>query len=575
MSVSRTIVWPRTADVARRLGVAAALTFVLTGGGRIVGSDELAMLELSRAMLHGSLAVPAGATLAGPDGRHYTKNAAGQAVLALPLVALAETVTGAAGVPEPRRRLAVKLVVSCFNAIVVAILLGVFYTIVRRLGVRPTRAFAAAAMLGFATPLWVYAKSFMADPLQALGLLLALAGCAGVGEDEKRGNGAPAAGAGLARDPAAWTPRAAALTGRARTSWMAGAGVCLAVSVKLSMLPLVLACMATLAGRPWRAWRAPLAGLVVALAGHAVYNVARFGTPFETGYGAQATAAAYTTPLWVGLYGLLVSSGKGVLWFAPPLWLALSSWLRGALPFAELPPSRDPEVAVPRGWARALAALTPEQRVRWGALFVAAVALVLYGRFQHWASDGSFGPRYLVPVLPLAFLVVALALERGSRTMLRWARVLAVLGFLVQAGGVAIYFGAQMREAGDYPYTLPLEHPRFMSESHFDPRRTPIVDHWRMLIRNAGEHLRGAQPSLGSVGASPPAEIAPGDAARTDLSAADQQRLLHALDFWWTYLDYAGVPRWPIVLAVIVAAMLTVWAWRRAWDAARREGTRP
>ena len=36
----------------------------------------------------------------------------------------------------------------------------------------------------------------------------------------------------------------------------------------------------------------------------------------------------------------------------------------------------------------------------------------------------------------------AVALERGSAARRRWAFVLGVLGFLVQVGGVAIYFGA-------------------------------------------------------------------------------------------------------------------------------------
>ena len=56
--------------------------------------------------------------------------------------------------------------------------------------------------------------------------------------------------------------------------------------------------------------------------------MARFGTPFETGYGAQASPAAFTTPALVGLYGLLLSSGKGVAWFAPALWLAPRGWWR-------------------------------------------------------------------------------------------------------------------------------------------------------------------------------------------------------------------------------------------------------
>ncbi len=81
-------------------------------------------------------------------------------------------------------------------------------------------------------------------------------------------------------------------------------------------------------GAPLEAWAGPALGLALALAGHAAYGWARFGSPFETGYGAQASPAAFTTPALVGLYGLLLSSGKGVAWFAPALWLApLGGWV--------------------------------------------------------------------------------------------------------------------------------------------------------------------------------------------------------------------------------------------------------
>jgi len=41
--------------------------------------------------------------------------------------------------------------------------------------------------------------------------------------------------------------------------------------------------------------------------------------------------------------------------------------------------------------------------------------------------------------------------------------VLGLAGIAVQKGGVFISIGAQMREAGDYPYELPLTDPRFMT----------------------------------------------------------------------------------------------------------------
>jgi hypothetical protein len=523
-----------TARTALALGVAAFLLFAMSGGGRVVGSDEVTMLELSRALLRGSIAVPEGATLQGPDGRSYTKNAAGQAVLALPVVALAESGAAALRLDPAHRALAVRFGASFFDALVTALLLALFYAGARALGAGTGPALAGAALLGFTTPVWIYAKSFMAEPLQSLGLLLALVSAALL----------PAAGS---------TPRGPhGQIGPRRLALAAGLGVLLAVSVKLAMLPLALVCLLPMIGAPPWAWLAPALGLALALAGHAAYGAARFGTPFETGYGAQASAAAFTTPALVGLYGLLLSSGKGVAWFAPALWLAPRGWW-----------------AVTRRAGRNRARwseLTPAGRAAWGALVLWVAGLALYCRFQHWAGDGSFGPRYLVPLLPAGFLLVAFALHRASRAVRRGALALGLAGLLVTLGGVSIYFGAQMREAGDYPYTLPLEDPRFMSDSHFNPRFSPIAGHWSMLARNLGEHLRGARPRLTGAG-SPD--------ARLGLGAGDQAALLHGLDFWWLYMLYAGVPAGPMLAAVLALAAMTLgalaWLWA-AWRAEARAG---
>ncbi len=504
----------------------ALVTFVLTGGGRVVGSDELAMLDLSRAMLHGHLWVPEGATLRGPDGRAYTKNAAGQAIVALPLVAGAEAAASAARLSPAKGELAVRFAASFLNALVTALMLALVYRGARSLGTGTRPALMATLLLGFATPTWVYAKTFMAEPLEALGLAAALLGASFAGTPWSRGEaGAP--------------PESAWLRG-ARGEWLAAAGALIAISVKLGTLPLVAGALLPLLAAPRRTWIVPALGVAAALAGHAVYDVARFGTPFETGYGAQATPAAYSTPLLVGLYGLLLSSGKGLLWFAPAV--ALVPWgaarlLRDARAAAEGPDARAAAATFLPAWRSRWGLAHPRGRAAWGALAALGAALLLYGRFEHWAGDGSYGPRYLVPVLPLLAFPIAAALDpiRGRAPARRWvfAAVALALGVIVELGGVAIYFGAQMREAGDYPYTRALEDPRFMSDSHFNPRFSPVAGSWRMLARNLGEHLHGAWPRLDVGGA--PADT------RIGVSAADQRALLHGLDFWWCYLLYAGV----------------------------------
>jgi hypothetical protein len=502
------------------IALAAFLTFAVTGGGRIVGSDEVTMFTLARAIAHGSIVVPEGATLQGPDGRFYSKNTAGQAVLALPLVVAGDAAAAAAGFATERRELAARFVASFFNAIVAALLLAALYDALRRMRVAVGAAFAATVLCGFTTPLWIYAKSFMAEPLEALGLLLALTGAA-------------AAGAAPSPIEARAGERRAAL------------GAFLAISAKLGVAPLVLACLGAAGLRRPRAWLLPLVGVALALVGHALYNAARFGTPLETGYGAQASASAFTTPLLVGVYGLLLSSGKGVAWFAPAILLA--PW-----GLAAMVRSRQHSDAARRG-----------DDVRRAALAILAawgVGLFLYGRFQHWGGDGSWGPRYLVPLLPLAFVAVGFALDGASRVRRRLAWVLGAIGLVVTLGGVGIYFGAQMREAGDYPYTLALEDPHFMEASHWNPRYTPIAGHWRMLSRNLGEHLRGEAPVLGAKGTPDP---------RTGISPEEQRTLLHAIDVWWLYAGYAGLPQGPLLGVALLLILAAAWGWARAWRLAR------
>jgi hypothetical protein len=504
------------AHTARLLALGALLIYMASGGGRIVGSDEVTMLEVSRALLHGHVDVPEGATQAGRDGRFYSKNAAGQAVLALPLVVTADAVVHALPLGASRKPLAERALVSFFNAIVTAILLGAFYRTARSLGVSTRAAFAAALLLGFTTPLWVYAKSFMAEPLEALGLLLALGGAARARSGDDR------------------AVRGAAL------------GAALAISAKLSVLPIALACLTPLIGGKRTNWRWPLVGIALALAGHALYDVARFGTPFETGYGVQATPSAFHTPLGVGLYGLLLSSGKGVMWFAPALWLAAAGI-----------------VAMRSVGQRPLAR---------GVLLASVVALLLYASFEHWAGDGSFGPRYLVPVLPLAFLAVAFALIGASQARRGIAAALGVIGLLIAIGGVAIYFGAEMREVGDYPYTLPLDNPHFMESSHFNPRFTPILGHWSMLSRNVRLHLSGRAPRITSMGddaAGASGNDGPG--TRLGIGASDQAQMLNGLDFWWTYAAYAGLPFAPLAAVALLLFAGGLLALRAAWRGSSRE----
>ena len=309
----------------------------------------------------------------------------------------------------------------------------------------------------------------------------------------------------------------------------------------------MLACLTAAGFRRPRAWLAPLAGIAAALAGHGLYNWMRFGSVLETGCGAQASASAFSTPLLVGASGLLLSSGKGVAWFAPMVWLAPAG-------IAAMVRSRQHSEAARRG--------DDARRAGWAIVVAWAAALYFYGRFQHWGGDGSWGPRYLVPLLPLAGIAVGFALDGASRARKRLAWAIGALGLFVTLGGVGIYFGAQMREAGDFPYTVALEDPHFMEASHWNPRFTPIAGHWRMLWRNLGEHLAGDAPVLGQSGVIDP---------RTGITPGEQKVLLHAIDVWWLYAGYAGLPKAPLHAAAAFLLLASLWGWAHVLSAARAE----
>jgi len=200
----------------------------------------------------------------------------------------------------------------------------------------------------------------------------------------------------------------------------------------------------------------------------------------------------------------------------------------------------------------------------WAILIAWGVGLLIYARFEHWGGDGAWGPRYIVPLLPISAVAVGFALDGASRLRKRVAWLLAAAGLFVTLGGVGIYFGAQMREAGDYPYNpqVPLSSPHFMESSHWDPRFTPIAGHWHMLLRNLGEHLRGDGPVLGQKGAVDP---------RTGITPEEERALLHGIDLWWLYAGYAGLPKLPLALAALALLGGSIWAWARAWRAVRED----
>ena len=143
-------------------------------------------------------------------------------------------------------------------------------------------------------------------------------------------------------------------------------------------------------------------GLIVTLP-YALLNWRLFGGPLSTGYG-TSPLSGFTHPFLRGLYGLTFSTGRGIFWFSPPLFLAL---------FA----------------ARRFFRQHPAEAI--GCLVIVVTHYAFYCGHFEWAGGGAWGPRYLMIALPFAYLpiVAFLADLRGRRIAQVAATVIIAAGF--------------------------------------------------------------------------------------------------------------------------------------------------
>ena len=109
------------------------------------------------------------------------------------------------------------------------------------------------------------------------------------------------------------------------------------------------------------------------------YNQARFGNAFDTGYHFDS-GEGFTTPIWQGLWGLLVSPYRGVFWFTPLFIGSVLAW---------------------PAFARV------HRAEAWATAAISVVLVLIYSLWWMWWGGFAWGPRFLVPLTP--FLVLWLA----------------------------------------------------------------------------------------------------------------------------------------------------------------------
>ena len=115
----------------------------------------------------------------------------------------------------------------------------------------------------------------------------------------------------------------------------------------------------------------------------------------------------FSHPLLSGLYGMALSPGRGVFTYAPILIVGLC-----VLPWC-------------RGNDRVIGAL---------AVVLLVGRLLWYARWWAWYGGDVWGPRFMVPILPVFVPLVALAFERWRKS--RWVFAAAIATVVIGLSGV-------------------------------------------------------------------------------------------------------------------------------------------
>ncbi len=256
-------------------------------------------------------------------------------------------------------------------------------------------------------------------------------------------------------------------------------------------------------------------------------NYWKFGSFLDTGY----PDLAYNTPILEGLFGLLVSSGKGLFWFAPISALAIVT-IRKSF-------TRNPSFSI----------------LLW--MIIGANSL-FFSRFAIWSGDDAYGPRYMGIVLPL-FAVLA---GMGVATVREYPVVLATIaGIPASLSGVLIYVNAS--NASRVPG---LEQALGTSSRTIDggynwsalrqltlyiPRHSQLS----FQLSQIGEAISNSWKALG--GANSPVPFNLGNSPALGWYIAPVR-----LDVWWVYWAESGAPKFFLIFLPLALFSISFFALR-------------
>ena len=438
------------------LAIGVALIYLAFLPPGIYSIDGNAMLAVSESLVtHHSFAVPPDLGMPGRDGHFFSQWYPLLSILAVPFVAAA---TQAAHV----LRLPAHYVAAICALVLPALFTGVTSALValisQQLGSSRRGAFLAALTYAFGTIALVYARTFYAEPLLALltaaSLYLVLAG---------------------SPSRIAWAGALAALAVLAKPTGIV-VGAVLTAYLLLSKK-----------SRPGLSL-VPAVGSLLGLLLYFGYNELRFGHALMFGQ----PWAFHLGGIAEGVAGLLLSPGRGLLWYSPAIALAVPAFQK----------ARKSNGA--------------------GALLVALMFgafLAIHSLWSFWHGGWSWGPRFLLPALPGVAALLGNLQGNGRRALV----LLTIAGFLINAPTLFTFYERYYAEANERGVS---ERDALWSFS-----QAPFLHAWPAAVRQVQDARSvDVRELLSQRGSAPATTVA-------------SSRALRIVAIWWWVLPIAHIPR--------------------------------
>ncbi|MEM7537458.1 MAG: hypothetical protein AAF639_35135 [Chloroflexota bacterium] len=428
--------------------------YLVTYTGVIQSSDGLAMFAVTESIVRRGeidtnqllwMGLQQGSF--GPDGELYSRKGFGMTLLALPLVWLAQSLPNWLAAFNMDARW-----LGDFGLVQVALLLNpiltawtgvLIFLTGRRWGWSEPVSVGTALIFGLATMAWPYTQTFFSDPVCMWGLMAAFYNLACYQQEQ----------------------------GKRFLFWagMAWGLAYVARVINLITLPIYGIALLTLLiqntedahknllqklRQNWRELTSFVVPVVAAGLSSLWWNWVRYGHVFDSGYVESESFSA----IWVdGLYGLLFGPARGIFWYSPILILGIFGI----------------------GWFW--------RHQRWSLITMLAIALVyigVYGKWYMWHGGFSWGPRFMLPLMPfLALLMGPTLLSLSSRWTGKIVFIaLIMLSIVIQWLGLSVPFGLVQNW---------LQHnvqPLFAPETFTQIRYSPLVLQWQFLLSPSGSN---------------------------------------------------------------------------------------